>query len=310
MFDNLRSILNRLEMDCLIWAYAEVEQWGEGQFEQCLASELFASAETSTRIACTECGEITDVYLPDERSATGLALLPCGECGPHRVPLQVVSCWRLNFSLFLDRLSVAMQVAGEREEVVKGRVWRLGKSHLAGASRNVYFARSLHRRDAREVIERASFPAGSLVLVPSDRPAPEYRIEPLPVIVRLKEVLEWKGHGFLIDRQQVEGALAAVRASRAEKVKRPTSKRRLQIIGELKRELMDHLRAARDHALATRQATGKAELLPRPTQELLAKQLNIHRTSVSRCFDHETAGELRYLWTLAADLDTILAHSM
>jgi len=73
--------------------------------------------------------------------------------------------------------------------------------------------------------------------------------------------------------------------------------------------LVEHLRAARDHAFATRDATGAAALLPRPSQTALARRAGLTKSDVTRCLQDPDARELQLYWGLAEDLGRIMAFT-
>jgi hypothetical protein len=77
-------------------------------------------------------------------------------------------------------------------------------------------------------------------------------------------------------------------------------------IETLVREIAEHLRAAHDHAFTTRDTSGTPELLPRPSQQDLAKRTGLTETDVSRCLKDPAARELRLLWEAALELDKVL----
>lgn len=307
MPENLRSILRGLDFGRSIWKFTEIELWPEGELEHCIAQGLFVPDEPSEQVPCRQCGELADVHLSTSPLTAGTAGLSC-ECGPDRVPLLWVSCWRLAFSRFQNRLSGAIGIDDNWHEVVRDRVWRLGKWHVAGASRNVYMARQLRRVDTFQVFQQARFPAGSVVFVPSQMPSPELRIEPVPMLIPLVDVLRWDGDGFALDKAHVEDQLRAAADASDDNADVRKRDSRFSAIGLLKQELVEHLRSARDYAVETRQRRGTPELLPRPTREQLAKRAGVHRTTVTRCLEDGSAPELLSLWNLAADLDQILAY--
>lgn len=41
--------------------------------------------------------------------------------------------------------------------------------------------------------------------------------------------------------------------------------------------------------------------------ELLARRLGVNRSTVSRCFEDESGGNIRMLWEVAADLDRLMS---
>ncbi|MCW5775345.1 MAG: winged helix-turn-helix domain-containing protein [Phycisphaeraceae bacterium] len=101
----------------------------------------------------------------------------------------------------------------------------------------------------------------------------------------------------------VAAGLSTPAKQRAAAPKRKRASRATALDG-LKRELREHLRAAKAHyhATATR---GRAELLPRPTQQDLAKRLGVSEPTVSRCLNDEPDQELKVLWASAEDIDLV-----
>lgn len=90
--------------------------------------------------------------------------------------------------------------------------------------------------------------------------------------------------------------------------RRPTPERagRAAKIETLVDVLVEHLRAARDHAFTTRDRAGGPTLLPRPSQQQLAALTGLSESDVSRCLKDRTARELRILWEIALDVDQIM----
>ncbi|MEX0718028.1 MAG: hypothetical protein WD066_15650 [Planctomycetaceae bacterium] len=80
-------------------------------------------------------------------------------------------------------------------------------------------------------------------------------------------------------------------------------------IEALRKELIEHIHAARDHARAAMDCGRTAELLPQPSQSDLARRVGITRSAASRCFLDRNARELNLLWETAGDLDAILQFS-
>ncbi len=74
----------------------------------------------------------------------------------------------------------------------------------------------------------------------------------------------------------------------------------------LTKEIIAHLRAAKNYAYAKKELTGQPELLPRPTQKSLGKRVGLSDSDVSRCLNDPTARELKLYWDTAGDLDHIM----
>jgi hypothetical protein len=77
-------------------------------------------------------------------------------------------------------------------------------------------------------------------------------------------------------------------------------------IESLKKELIAHIRAARDHAQAAVDFGREPELLPRPSQRELGERVGITKSAVCRCLSDPSATELNLLWKTADDLETVM----
>jgi hypothetical protein len=206
----------------------------------------------------------------------------------------------------------AKDLIGSREEIARLRMWRLGKLRSAGIAWTVYFGRALHCRDAWQIINQAAMPPRSVLFVPSKAIQADIRIERMPVMIGLDTIVSWRRDKLSFDQAQVEQQLAVeLAASDAVPARKQIPKRstRTALIESLRHELEEHLRAARDYAQATLDSTGASELLPRPTMELLARRLGVNKSTISRCLEDASAGELRLLWDIADDLDRLLDAS-
>ena len=74
----------------------------------------------------------------------------------------------------------------------------------------------------------------------------------------------------------------------------------------LKKELIEHIKAARDHAQAAVDFGGEPTLLPRPSRRELAARVGITESAASRCFSDPAATELNLLWNTADDLKSVM----
>jgi len=74
----------------------------------------------------------------------------------------------------------------------------------------------------------------------------------------------------------------------------------------LKKELIEHIKAARDHAQTAVDFGREPELLPRPSRRELAERIGITESAASRCFRDPAATELKLLWETAGDLEAVM----
>lgn len=86
----------------------------------------------------------------------------------------------------------------------------------------------------------------------------------------------------------------------------PRRSQRALNIERLEKELIEHIKAARDYAWAAVSEGRHPTLLARPLKRQLAKLRGLEPWTVSRCFDDPQAKQLRLLWDVAADLEQIM----
>ncbi|HUE69857.1 MAG TPA: hypothetical protein VMP01_03125 [Pirellulaceae bacterium] len=312
MSDNLTRMLRLTDYTTVVECkFDDVAEWPVGELNRCLSAGLLSPAEPAQSVVCEECGEIEDVVLMESVvSPPFVPYVRCGLVGAYRITKERLQRWRMSVHQLIDSAFRGIDFVGGRHELTRMRMWRLGKSRWAGTHWNVHFGRALQCRDAWQIINRASLPARSVLFVPSKAPEADDRITRMPVVIGLDTVLSWNGDHLRINHAQIEQQLACeLAASKLLSGDKPFPKRgsRAALIESLRRELEEHLRAARDYAEETLDRTGTPQLLPRPTMELLAKRLGVNRSTVSRCFEDKSGGQIRMLWEVAADLDRLLS---
>lgn len=296
------------------FSFDDVSRWPAGDLERCIASGLVRPGRSATVLSCPSCGESGEVLvLRDKVTGKSHAYVRCAQCGLAAAPWEFLQTWELTFTQLIDVVFAGIAFTGVRDEVVRNRVWCLGKRRWAGASRSVFFARALQRQDAWQVLHQAKLPVRSVVFVPTRLPEADARTDPLPPIVPLSAVVSWENETLRFDEAYVEAEITGVLArldSKAADKRQPSPRgSRLTVIEMLTHEMQEHLRAARDHGVDALDRTGTPQLLPRPSREILARKLGVHKSSVTRAFQDPEARELRFLWDLAADLDRILQHA-
>lgn len=288
----------------------DLRRFPEGELDRLLAAGLFVPAPPIQWLRCDECGDLHEVLLlrhdnPPEVSA----LLLCGHFGAQNVPIERLNRWEMSIYRFIEVVTDQLQPVGDRAELVPGRVWRLGNVRWTGGARHVYFARGLHRTDAWQVLSGCGLPSRNVILVPSKLPVQRELQEFARAVFPLDTLLTWQEGKLQFDRRELESLLALDPPPVTGTAKPSVPKRatRTALIESLQQELEEHLRTARDHAVDTLERTGSPRLLPRPTKELLARRLGVNKSTISRCFEDASAGQVRLLWDVAADVDQLLS---
>jgi len=307
----LATVLGRLDIDTPHFVGYEVCYWPKRALEVWTDWGVLRAISPSTGLPCHECGgdyygEV--VYVNSLRTGELQIFLPCPECGTSRVDPDELRRWTVDVEQLVRRVFQPADVRLDFTQLVPDRLWRVGRSDWAGRAWSVLFGRMFHRRDAREILTKATIPSRSVVFVPDLVPKPDPTDDRRPLIISLTSATSWHQDAVRLDRQSIEDRLAEWIDARRPATKPAARKRasRTADIEALATEMREHLRAARRYALATLDQTGQPQLLPRPTQEQLARRVGRSQHTVSRCLKDQTATELRFLWDLAIDLDRVL----
>lgn len=312
MTDSLRAILKRSEREPAILHADQVANWPAGDLEHWLARDVLQPISPARCLPCLGCGgehreEI--VFLTDPGTGSTRAYLPCSLCGPSEIAPAALRRWRVDLEGLFAAVFAGIVTPLRITALVPGRLWRVGKSRVPAGEFSVFAARQLHRRDSTETLARARISSRAVVLALAHWPVQTATI-PGPLILPLTTLVAFTSGCVRFDREQVADRLAERPQDRGHIGKRPARKRasRAADIAALTKEMREHLRTARDYAFSNRNRTGQPQLLPRPTQEELARRIGASQWTVSRCLNDPEARELDFLWNLAVDLERLLAH--
>jgi len=188
----------------LIWERADAKEprfsgdvvaaWDDGLIERFTDAGLVRQVENATSVVCDACseGHIEDVtFIESPRRSPVRAYIYCPEHGRVRVPLDRLVQWEVDFGGIANATARALELAGDIEEVVPGRVWFLGKATVAGLSRELFLARGLTWQDAAEVLGKSTHlnaAKSALVLVAGEVPPEDIWNGDAPPVVALKTV--------------------------------------------------------------------------------------------------------------------------
>ena len=310
MLDSLRTILKRCERDPAVLYPEDLAAWPPDEMETWINQGVLESMSPAAFLPCPGCGgehggEV--VFLHDTDDGEASAYLTCSECGPSRITPECLCRWRVSVERLAEVAFAHIVPSPQLVPLEPNRLWRIGKAQGQGDGFTVFFGRQLHRDDVPAVLRRFGIPSRAVVFTAYHSPTRVLH-EESPLILPLGEVLHYDRGRLRFHHEQVADRLAEWRESHASPTKRPLRKRasRAADIAALTCEMQEHLRTARDYAHATRERTGRAQLLPRPTQQELARRTGASQWTVSRCLNDPEARELSYLWKLAADLDRLL----
>ncbi len=210
-----------------IWACADAQQarfsgsevaaWPDGHAALLIAAGLLRRDDNATTDVCDACheGHVEEVVLVESPPGSQIrAYIHCPEAGRVPVPIDVLKQWMVDFDGLARAAAIGLDLAGEVEEIVRPRLWLLGKTTIGGRSREVFLARGATWIDAPDVFgacERLNASKGALVLVPGEVPPQDAWTGEPPAVVTLKLVAHLEEDRLTFDRDHLEGLLTGDR---------------------------------------------------------------------------------------------------
>jgi hypothetical protein len=215
--DPLGDVWTRADVCEAQFSYDEVQSWPQGREALLTEARVIRRCENATSVVCDAChdGHVEDVvWIESPPGSPVRTYIDCPEAGCVAVPLERLTQWIVDFDGLAAATTRGLDLAGEVEEVVQARLWSLGRTTIAGRSREVFLARGTTWADADRVFgacERLNASRGCLVLVPGDMPSSEAWTGDPPSVVPLKLVAHLDGRQLAFDRYHLESLLAGGR---------------------------------------------------------------------------------------------------
>ncbi len=302
----LRSVLSRWESSPPA-IYAE-EAYGDlGHVFGALRDQSILRQTTPAgAINCTECGERCRVeHIRDESGGTH-GFIHCRYCGIAEVPAHLLQRWEIDTGVFLVAAFHGANLSVQ--ERVAGQLWQVGKANWASRSREVWFARAFRRDNVTTALKELDRRPKAILFAPTELGASRWQEATNNLVLALESTVSIDDGTISFDAEYVESRIIDAGMGPDAPPKSRARKRgaRAAKIEMLENEMIEHLRAARDHAFATKEQTGEPQLLPRPTQKFVGQRVDLTETDVSRCMRDKKAGELRLYWEAALDLNRIM----
>ncbi|MDD5641745.1 MAG: hypothetical protein PHX53_08860 [Syntrophales bacterium] len=177
--DLLGHILLRMEMmaeGSNAFAADEMARWPEGALDFFVRQRLLSPATPAHEVVCEGCEEgcfMTVEFPPADALLSTAPFIICNQrddIGKVRVDPDRLKRWRADLGLLARLISKLLGIDQAPQELVRQRLWFLGKANLAGSSPEVFLARGLtwtdageifgHNRDLRESVSPLIFTPG------------------------------------------------------------------------------------------------------------------------------------------------------
>ncbi|QDT62431.1 hypothetical protein SV7mr_49790 [Stieleria bergensis] len=271
----------------------------QDQFAILRRLRLVKPTTPATEQQCKDCGEHQPVIYTTDRESIRHGFIVCEGCGPAEVLPESLDQFVFDTEQLLEHLFVDTRLA--IKPIDSDLLWHIGRRTLEGRSRELLFLRCVNAKNGTSIVEQLGRRTRSLVFTPLTSSAARLDTMVSNLVIGIQDVVEFAEDGLRIDWEAVEDRLIKSSESDVQKPKpQPRRSSRTAKIELLVNELTQHLRSAADHAHAT------GELLPRPTQQELARRTRMSKSDVSRCLKDSSSKQLRLLWQTAEDLHAVL----
>ncbi len=275
-------------------------------FPVLVAQSIVRSIAPAGAADCSDCGRRCRVEFITDQQGQSHGFIQCRDCGIANVPLRRLERWEIDVAALLG--AVFRDIRQSVQERVADRLWQVGNATWAARPREVWFARAYRNGDAEAAIGELKRRPKAIVFAPTETGAGRWQDAVGNLVIALESAVFLEDAELRFDGDYVESRIIDAGLADAAAVKKQARKRaeRAADIEKLVNEIIEHLRAARDYAYATKEQMGVPQLLPRPTQKALGERVGLPDWKVSRCLKDVRARELRLYWEIALDLNQIM----
>jgi hypothetical protein len=218
-----RAVVRRAASGDRSFCFDEAREWPRADFEHLVRLGILREGPLAASVVCDACGKMhrADVlWEPSVRDPLGKrAYIQCEDEGPVHVPEFRLRQWVVDGSVIAKSLAAAMSLSGTVEEILAGRVWRLGRRRLAGRFRDVFLSMagtSEHARIAEVAARHLTAKDG--ILLAAQPHLSSHGLDRLTTF-DVAQVVELGGEGFAVDLDYIEDALPRDRAIKEDKIR-------------------------------------------------------------------------------------------
>lgn len=226
--EDLRHFWWRAEELEPVFTAEEVKRW-PATFERLRRCGLLRETELASIVMCYNCGrphaeEV--IYLNKALFGRTRPHIVCPDEGLIEIGIDDIRQWLVDRQALVRMLAAALEATGHVEQIVPNRVWSLGRRHLGGRFRDLFFVTGAARPDGPAVManaDRIGSVAAPLILVPSKPPRHEQWKNSAPPLFCLSLVAELGESQLVLDLDYIEDALPRDRATSPAKTVRGVS---------------------------------------------------------------------------------------
>jgi hypothetical protein len=211
MSDLFRELWSRAECEEPVFSAEEIEWSPPGQFELLCNLGLLKETDRATWARCEACGDghvESVVWVQNATTGRSLPFVPCPENGGAAVSIERLRRWAIDLDAIAQATRHALGLIGNDSVLLPGRVWFLGRRHVAGRFRDFFFVVGAAREDAHTLWDRCRQieDAPSPVIMgpsqtPSERKASAFRLADLASITDDRIVVDLDYLGDALPRE-------------------------------------------------------------------------------------------------------------
>ncbi|HWR49689.1 MAG TPA: hypothetical protein VN428_01185 [Bryobacteraceae bacterium] len=202
-----------------VFAFDEVRRWPRQQFDDLVSVGLLRETEQAELVMCDGCYDAhweEVIWMPSVREPSGMrAYIPCPTEMTVRVAPERLRQWAVDTDALARQIAAAMELSGEVESVLPGRLWRLGRRRLTGRFRDVFLAGGRHSDvDAvsEAAVRRLNAAHGILLTLGNRSAGAEWQMSRFTVL-EAAEVVSVAGGQLIVHLDYIEDVLPREPAS-------------------------------------------------------------------------------------------------
>ncbi len=189
--DLLQLLLIAADDSGRAFRHRDLAEWPEGGMELFVQLGVLRRGSGSLMAECNNCTEphLEPVIMLDDADGLSRMFISCPVAMRVEVKPEMCECWELDPAELASLIAISLGLKGTPKELLRNRIWRLGRIPWKDKSRDVLFARRLCDADAICTLSKVPRGGRSVVLVPHQ--IPDDRVWPgrVPVVVSLANLL-------------------------------------------------------------------------------------------------------------------------
>lgn len=218
-----RAVLRRGASGERTFRFDELREWPRERFEHLVQLGILREGPLAGSVECDACGKMHRedvIWEPSVRDPLGKrAYIRRPEEGPVHVPVIRLRQWVIYGGVMAEKLAAAMALSGAVEEILVGRVWKLGRRRLAGRYRGVFVSMAPaaeHMRAADAAARHLTTKDGMLLV---GWPPQQRDVLDRLTVIDLAQVVELGAAELIVDHDYMEDVLPKDRTIKEDKIR-------------------------------------------------------------------------------------------